>query len=806
LNVPDLRKISDKDTSVSQHFPHKQKDDEEKAASSRQNEPKLPPSDETAEKGGPETTSSPDPDGAKSIENRRLEKMSPDPEGSKFDKKKLAVDVCDVQRQLDSPTPSVISPVVSLTGAKVAGASSVASESGLSCPSSPVVSMAGAPVVSTSPSADIAPVSSPVSHTDKTPRNKNKKKEEPLARVNSARSSDDTSQDGAKLKREKKGRRKDKSTDDTGLAWKEKAKHDGDRSPLGSFMPGRKGDPQEIRGMAMGSEDSAEEKKEEESMSEGSETQKCPSVLLGELYEMLSENEKPTKEQLNKFEELMELTFPSFDCKQASAIECARIQVQARRKNVPVAITKALLDALQALPEQEINLNLKSGPPIEVVRLMSQQDRLGFLIGRMLAVKDAERRRNVMIYSVGATFSEEAFEVDLNGDFRVTTRSYAGSESSEDDDQWWEAADKLSKQVVKAQASECYSVRDDMSASISSNASEDSDTSDNTKSTADRQIIEYWANRKSTAKPRKSYQKAGVRAPIPANESFGSHSYSSMSHPSIESDEVSWIRKRSMAIWPKTSNNQGWLPSRKHDSSIVFVVNKPRPIDAVRTTRDFVCPGFIKKRNRGLPGTNQWREPYKTRTKHHPGYFTVDVNSLYETSKVQTQPHPLDSKPWEHRLVKQRFLHEQSISYSRNWFGAARKVYGNDKLVMPVCRPKSMEMPMKAGEWTEEWYQKPWTSYSDSSMDSSSCSEELESQTSRSEMDQLRRRYRTGEHSEDDDDDENGSWEDIPECGTIRNVKLKIGERISRVTPDITSSLRRSRWRRKFFPRGTFPY
>ena len=653
--------------------------------------------------------------------------------------------------------------------------------------------------LSTSPSADLAPVSSPVSHTDKTPRNKNKKKEEPLARVNSARSSDDTSQDGAKRKREKKGRQKDKSTDGN-------AKHDDACSPIGSFMPGRKGDPQEIRSIAMGSEDSAEEKKEEESMSEGSETKKCPSVLLGELYEMLSENEKPTKEQLKKFKELMELTFPSFDCKQASAIECARIQVQARRKNVPVAITKSLLDALQALPEQEINLNLKSGPPIEFVRLMSQQERLGILIGRMLAVKDAERRRNVMIYSVGATFSEEAFEVDLNGDFRVTTRSYAGSESSEDDDQWWEAADKLSKQVVKAQASECYSVRDDMSASISSNPSEDSETSDNTKSTADRQIIEYWANRKSTAKPRKSYQKTGVRAPIPANESFGSHSYSSMSHPSIESDEVSWIRKRSMAIWPKTSNNQGWLPSRKHDSSIVFVVDKPRPIDAVRTTRDFDCPGFIKKRNRGLPGTNQWREPYKTRTKHHPGYFTVDVNSLYETSKVQTQPHPLDSKPWEHRLVKQRFLHEQSISYSRNWFGAARKIYGNDKLVMPVCRPKSMEMPMKAGEWTEEWYQKPWTSYSDSSMDGSSCSEELESQTTRSEMDQLRRRYRTGAHSEDDDEDENGSWEDIPECGTIRNVKLKIGERISRVTPDITSSLRRSRWRRKFFPRGTFPY
>ena len=51
-----------------------------------------------------------------------------------------------------------------------------------------------------------------------------------------------------------------------------------------------------------------------------------------------------------------------------------------------------------------------------------------------------------------------------------------------------------------------------------------------------------------------------------------------------------------------------------------------------------------------------------------------------------------------------------------------------------------------------------------------------------------------------DDDD------DTPQCGVLINVKPKIGERVSRIHPDYTSQLRRSRWRLKYFPRGTFPY
>ena len=81
---------------------------------------------------------------------------------------------------------------------------------------------------------------------------------------------------------------------------------------------------------------------------------------------------------------------------------------------------------------------------------------------------------------------------------------------------------------------------------------------------------------------------------------------------------------------------------------------------------------------------------------------------------------------------------------------------------------------MEADEWTEEWFLN-------------------------------RHRYCNDHHHEDEDD--NLTWNDErPECGTIRNVRLRIGEKITRVTPDLTSYVRRSRWRKKHFSPGTFPY
>ena len=122
-----------------------------------------------------------------------------------------------------------------------------------------------------------------------------------------------------------------------------------------------------------------------------------------------------------------------------------------------------------------------------------------------------------------------------------------------------------------------------------------------------------------------------------------------------------------------------------------------------------------------------------------------------------------------------------------------------------------MDMETESDEWNEEWYVAPTVFPLFSNLSGAS------SYSPRSKSSQAAMGVRNFDvpppgpyrNPEDDVNEEysDNSWDDeTPECGSLRNVKLKIGERITRVTPDITSSLRRSRWRKKYFPRGTFPY
>lgn len=238
---------------------------------------------------------------------------------------------------------------------------------------------------------------------------------------------------------------------------------------------------------------------------------------------------------------------------------------------------------------------------------------------------------------------------------------------------------------------------------------------------------------------------------------------------------------------------------------------------------------------RMIPVKQHWRLAYKERTKNHPGYSNVDVYSIYEASVVVAYKHPYDEELWENRDVKQRFLHEKSISLSRNWFGALLRKRGNDRYREPVAEPKSMEMPMEhrlgEGEWVEEWYttwqqrQNEMKKRIERGTDRSYVSDSEESdgsetytygdETTRKDDDTAtygesvytsrRSEYsRSSRHRYEDDDDD--SWEEPPECGTFQNVKQKIGERLSLVHHQHLSSLRESRWRKKYFPRGTFPY
>merc|ERR1739838_957508 len=104
------------------------------------------------------------------------------------------------------------------------------------------------------------------------------------------------------------------------------------------------------------------------------------------------------------------------------------------------------------------------------------------------------------------------------------------------------------------------------------------------------------------------------------------------------------------------------------------------------------------------------------------------------------------------------------------------------------------------GDWTAEGYTtgvgrklllpRPSTEESVGSGHSESGTENSDSD----EESQNSGSYSSSSSYEDED------WEDAPECGILVNTKQKIGENLTRVHPEFTSSLRKSRWRKKYFP------
>lgn len=227
-----------------------------------------------------------------------------------------------------------------------------------------------------------------------------------------------------------------------------------------------------------------------------------------------------------------------------------------------------------------------------------------------------------------------------------------------------------------------------------------------------------------------------------------------------------WLRRRSMAKWNQGLNwgrPQGFLKS--HTQTFVKV-EAPKPIDATVCSRS-VAEGevAIEAVMMNMPGTHQWKRHYRRRTRKHTGYSGVHVFSLKAAAAVGGSSEEIDSLPWEFRDVSQRFLYEQSVSFKRNWFGKLVQLPGNDRFKEPVCRPRSMEMPIKMNEWTGDWYEKPWQTIGNVLSGSSSFdrSEEL-----------------------------------APECGTFKLVNQRIGESVSLVAPGRASFVRRSRWRKTY--------
>ena len=309
---------------------------------------------------------------------------------------------------------------------------------------------------------------------------------------------------------------------------------------------------------------------------------------------------------------------------------------------------------------------------------------------------------------------------------------------------------------------------------------------------------------------------------------------------SYDSDHNEWMRKRDFAT-RKTQDPNSWITRTTSNISnkFSFVTGEaPMTINGVDAAKRLSIKTLKTRASRHrIPGTNAWKLSYKDRCKDHPGYFDVDYYSLFESSDVsRTQPHPFDFAPWELRDVRQHFLQDHSLSFSKNWFGKFQRARGNQRIREPVAHPRSMEMPMENNphpeEWTEEWY-KVWKApnRTNSSLDSCSYSdsEDFDSRSGGSRSipdDSSSYMGKSSSHSDseygsyadeaassrseygisDNDYEDSMDEDDAPQCGELINVKPKIGERVTRIHPDFTCSLRRSRWRKKYFPRGTFPY
>ncbi len=163
----------------------------------------------------------------------------------------------------------------------------------------------------------------------------------------------------------------------------------------------------------------------------------------------------------------------------------------------------------------------------------------------------------------------------------------------------------------------------------------------------------------------------------------------------------------------------------------------------------------------------------------------IDLFSFKESMDSSCHETKLDNIPWEHRNVRQKFLSEKSIE-TRNWFGSLVMTRGNDRNHQPVSHPSSAELDWKIfpypGSWEENWFT-PWQAY-------------------RVNPTNLLIDQKISNDSEDSED----LVSERPQIGVMVTVRQNVNESLTRVSFMHSSNLRRSRWRKKFYPYGAFPF
>lgn len=126
--------------------------------------------------------------------------------------------------------------------------------------------------------------------------------------------------------------------------------------------------------------------------------------------------------------------------------------------------------------------------------------------------------------------------------------------------------------------------------------------------------------------------------------------------------------------------------------------------------------------------------------------------------------------------------------------GSFELIRGNDRLQYPVCCPKSVEVSVtripEEGDWSEDWFT-TWKSRKDNPNNLESFAQDdkenmVNDVCVETVVDTFREKDRTvGKNI-------------VVEIGSLCPIRLRPGERITRIHPEYTSSLRQSRWRKKY--------
>ena len=134
------------------------------------------------------------------------------------------------------------------------------------------------------------------------------------------------------------------------------------------------------------------------------------------------------------------------------------------------------------------------------------------------------------------------------------------------------------------------------------------------------------------------------------------------------------------------------------------------------------------------------------------------------------------------------------VSLRKNRAGSFEIQRGNERVPNPVCRAKSLQVAVSKiptdGEWSEEWYT-TWKSRKENPNNLVAFSE--------GEVTAPCKYLYIGNSS-----NARTTKKFIVEIGSLNPVRVKAGERVSRVHPEFTSWLRHSRWRKKYL-KGLFP-